>query len=344
MLFLIKGLTSIELARGFLHAIRFLEAVTLYYIVVYFIRAKKLKISTLLKLLIITTIFQALLGPLQSIFNNFGVQEYANNRGYFGYLGLGPTMVYSGRGTFWHFAAYGYYIGTIFLFLLPFYRNIIKNKFVFNLVLICLFAGILFSYSRGALAALIIGVVYYLVVVEHKKTRLMLKLLLIGMIITPFALYFLSNQEYLLSLNPRNQLWGFHITYLLQNPGELIWGAGFESRESTFYIYAPKYLRHPGDFNPHNLLLTYLEEIGIVGCLIYLSFWIKVFIDSFKKIKNNSKFMRTFNIGIQLVLVNVFLSGINDHVYHDPYLTMFLIFLLGISYAKTNRSGEKHPI
>ena len=344
LLFIIKGFSSVEFARGSLHAVRFLEAVALYYMIVYFVRAKKIKIVTIIKLLIITTVFQGLLGTLQSLTNSFGVQDYANDRGYFGYLGLGPKLVYSGRGTFWHFAAYGYFLGSIILFLLPFYRHIIKNKKVFNIFLFCIFAGIVFSYSRGAMAALIVGIIYYLVIVERKKTTLMLKLLFIAMIITPLALYFLTNQEYIMSLNPRNLLWGFHITYLLENPSELIWGAGFESRESTFYLYAPKYLRHPGDYNPHNLILTYIEEIGIIGLFLYLSFWLKVFIDTFKLLKHNSKLMKSFYIGLQLVLFIVFISGINDHVYHDPYLTMFLMLLLGIGYAKVPKTGQRSSV
>lgn len=344
VLFFIKGFGSLEVARGSLHAIRFLEAIMLYYMMVYFLRAKKIKISMLIKLLIVTSVFQGLLGPLQSITNYFGVQEYSSNRGYFGYLGIGPTTVFSGRGTFWHFAAYGYYLVSILVFLLPFYRKVIKHKILFQIVLLSLFAGIIFSYSRGALGFLILIVVYYWFMVENKKTKLLFKLSLLTMLIVPFVLYFAFNPEYLLSLNLRNSLWDFHLTYLGENINELIWGAGFESRESTFYLYAPKYLRHPGDINPHNLILTYVEEIGLVGFIIYVSFWLKVFIDTFKNIKTNSKLMNTFNIGLQLLIISFFMSGVYDHVYHDPYLTMFLFFLIGIAYAKDSETYRKYSI
>lgn len=341
VLFSIKGFGSIEFERGSLHALRFFEAIMLYYMVVYFIRAQKIKITLLIKLLIVTSVFQGLLGPIQSIFNNFGVQEYANNRGYFGYLGIGPTEVYSGRGTFWHFAAYGYYLVSICALLLPFYRIIIKRKIFFQLVLLSLFAGIIFSYSRGALGFLILLVAYYWFIVENQKTKVLLKLTLLVILIAPFVVYFALNPEYLLSLNLRNSLWDFHLKYLSENINELIWGAGFESRESTFYFYAPKYLRHPGDINPHNLILAYVEEIGLVGFTIYLSFWIKVLVDTFKNIKNNTTLMKTFNLGLQLVIISFFMSGVYDHVYHDPYLVMFLFFLIGIAYAKGNKSDRK---
>lgn len=341
VLFSIKGFGSLDLARGSLHALRFFEAVTLYYLIVYFIRIKKIKIVTIIKLLVLTTLFQGLLGPLQSLTNSFGVQEYVNDRGYFGYLGIGPKEVYSGRGTFWHFAAYGYFMSTIFLFFLPFFNGAVNKKRIGQLILFILFAGVIFSYSRGALGALIIGVAYYYFIMEKNKILLLKRLMILALIVSPFALYFMTNSEFVESLNPRNHLWSFHIQYLSENIGEFFWGAGFESRELTFYRYAPDYLRHPGDFNPHNLIITYVEEIGITGLIVYIAFWAKVFIDTFRFSRSSSKLMKLYCLALQLILVLVFMSGIYDHVYHDPYLTMFLFSLTGVMYAKAGQTGSR---
>lgn len=341
ILFAIKGFGSIHIARGSLHAIRFIEAITLYYLIIYFVRINKLKITTIIKLLLATAVFQGLLGPLQSITNSFGVQEYINNRGYFGYLGIGPKEVYSGRGTFWHFAAYGYFMSTMLLFFLPFFNGAVQKKRFGQIILLILFAGIIFSYSRGALAALIIGIAFYYYMMEKNKALLLKRILLLALIVSPFALYFLTNPEFVASLNPRSNLWSFHIHYLSENVQEFLWGAGFESRELTFYRYAPDYLRHPGDFNPHNLIITYIEEIGIFGFLLYLTFWLKIFVDTFRLPKNRSKLYKLYCLSLQLVLVLVLLSGVYDHVYHDPYLTMFLFTLVGIMYAKSDKTSSR---
>lgn len=334
LLFIIKGFTSIAFFRGALHCIRFIEAIVLFYMTVYFIRIHRVKISTIIKILILTTVFQAFLGVVQSLTNSFGVQDYSNDRGYFGYLGIGSKVVYSGRGTFWHFAAYGYFITSIFLFLLPFYKDIIKKKWVFNIIFFVLLMGIIFSYSRGALTTLIVGIAYYFYVMEPNKKSFLLKLIFMLLVISPLILFFLGSDEYVSSLNPRDKLWAKHIMYLTDHFDELIWGAGFESREYTYFPYAPPYLRNPGDFNPHNLLLTYVEEIGIVGTFIYLSFWIKIILDSLKQAKIGDRLDRIFSIGLQLILLSVIYSGINDHIYHDPYLNMFLFLMIGIFYAK----------
>ena len=278
---------------------------------------------------------------IQSLTNSFGVQDYSNDRGYFGYLGIGSKIVYSGRGTFWHFAAYGYFITSIFLFLLPFYKDVIKKKWVFNIIFFVLFMGIIFSYSRGALLTLFLGIAYYFYIMEPNKKRFLIKLILMLLIISPVILFFLGSDEYVSSLNPRDKLWAKHIMYLTEHIDELIWGAGFESREFTYFPYAPPYLRNPGDFNPHNLLLTYVEEIGIVGTFIYFSFWVKIILDSLKQTKICNKLNKIFSIGLQLLLISVIYSGINDHVYHDPYLNMFLFLLLGIFYAKYNYSPKR---
>lgn len=336
ILFIIKGLTAFDFERGILYLGRFIEAVILFYLTVYFIRTKKVKILTIVKILILTSLFQAGLGIIQSLSGKFGVQEYCTNRGYFGYLGLGPTTVYSGRGTFWHFAPFGHYMATILLFFLPIYHHCFKNKTIGKILVLILFMGVVFSYSRGAMASFILCYVYYLFLITQDKKAFFKKIALLMMILVPYAVYLLTNHNYIATLSLRNPIWNIHFAYLKNNPLDLWFGTGFESRFYGYFRYVPgnipieKYL----NFNAHNLLLNFVEELGILGAVIYFSFLIKIFVDTFKRINKGPKLQRTLNLSLNLCFLMMFLGGINDHVYHNSYMLIFLMLLIGIVYAK----------
>ncbi|EKE04299.1 MAG: hypothetical protein ACD_20C00087G0004 [uncultured bacterium] len=342
ILFLIKGFTALDLPRGMLYSIRFFEAVSLFYLTVYFIRARQVSISMIIKLLLFTSLFQASLGVVQSLTNKFGVQDYCTNRGYFGYLGLGSTYICSGRGTFWHFAPFGHYLTIILLFFLPIYHYCIKNKAIGKVIIGILFAGILFSYSRGALSGLILGYLYYLFYVEKNKINFFKKLGFVTLIIMPFVVYFLSS-GYLDTLNPRNSIWDVHFAYLQDNPLHLWFGTGFESRIYGYFQYVPgnvpldKYL----NYNAHNLYLIFIEELGIIGAIIYFAFLLKIFRDTFFRIAKGSKLSRALNLSLHLTLFFIFYGGLNDHAFHHPYMQIFLMLMLGIVYAKNKKLDTK---
>lgn len=351
-LFLLKGITAMKFDRGILYSLRVTEAISLFYMTSFFIRNKLIKTFDIVKVLIFTSMLQGLLGMVQSLANNFGVQEYSTDRGYFGYLGLGSKTVFSGRGTFWHFAPFGIYMTTIFLFFLPFYHYIIKNKTIGKAILACLFAGIVFSYSRGAMSCAILGFIYYLFLIEKDKPRFFKRLAVMSLIITPIILYFSTNNEYLNTLSPRDSIWDIHFQYLKDNPAHLLWGTGFESREFGYFRYVPghvaldKYL----NYNAHNLYLNFLEEMGIFGFFVYLSFLLKIFIDTFYRAttqqlySSTSRMNITLNTSLHLAFFSIFYTGLNDHVFHNPYMIIFLMLILGIVYANNQKTYQQNIV
>jgi len=198
--------------------------------------------------------------------------------------------------------------------------------------------AIVISYSRGALSGLILLLLYFLFYSVENKKKLLMTIIPLGIVILGI-LIFLMNSNYASTLNLRNDIWEMHWAYIVNHPEKLSLGSGLSSIADTVWQYMPQ-TEHSTSFkswSPHNLCLWYLEEMGIVGLVIIVGFFISNFIWSFVKAFSKYKLMRVKYLSIHLVLLTVFYSGINDQVYHEPFMIIFLMLLLGIVYAKNKQ-------
>jgi hypothetical protein len=159
IMFFLAGFFS-ESDTGLLGFSKIFEAFIVYYMTVYFIQTKQITRAKVLKVVLFTALSQAALGIFQSI-TGIG-SDFQSNRGYLGYLGLGSSMVWHGRGTTWHFNTLGNYLATNYAIFLPLYAFCVKDKKRALMWGGILLLGIITTYSRGSLLGLSAATIYFL--------------------------------------------------------------------------------------------------------------------------------------------------------------------------------------
>lgn len=334
ILYFYCGFTS-EGETGILSSFKFLEAVICFYLTVYFIRIKEVKISNILKAIVVAALFQSLLGILQSFTGSFGALYY-QNRGYLGYLGLGSSGVWQGQGTMGHFNMLGNFLITNLLFFLPINHFLIKNKKMGTIIISILLTGIITTYSRGSLLGLYFGLVYFFFATTKEKWKFGLNfgtsVLIIGMVEN-----YLKHTSYVDTLSPRNHIWDAVIAAILSNPKYIWIGAGLNSYENVVWQFMP-----PKDiWFAHNYYLLCVQEMGIIGFVIMFSFLIFILIDTWNRFKTNLKFIKALNLSIGLCVLSIFFVSIFDHAYSLTFFKIFLFVILGIIYAENDRFSKK---
>lgn len=330
ILFFATGLTSVS-PTGPLGSFKFLEAIVTFYLTVYFIRTKTIKITQIIKVTLITVLFQALLGTFQSL-TGIGA-NFRSPRGIWGYLGIGSNMVWHGIGTMFEFNTFGNYLVTIFFFCLPVCYYLIKNKVIARAILVIILIGIITTYSRGTLIALYFGYFYFLFLTLKNKVKLSW-IFSTSLIVLYAAKNFLSETSYVNTVSPRTEIWNAVIASILSCPRYLWVGAGLNSYEQVVYPYLPQ---NNVMWYAHNFFLAILQSTGIIGFIIFFSFLIFILIDTYKRIKVGSKLLRNLNLSLTLCIFSLFFVSIFDHSFSLPSFQVLLFILLGIIYAKNKK-------
>ena len=341
ILYLYAGINTTNLNKGILVSAKFIEALCVYFLTVYFIRTNKATMSSMIKTLVFTGLFQAALGLLQTATGKFGC-NYRSERGYLGYFGLGSNNVFHSTGTFGHFATLGHYLLTILVFYLPVYYFISTKKISHKLIIGIMLFALITSYSRGALSAFILAFIYFLYHVVKDKKKFFIAIVTAALILLPISSY-LGHSKYVNTLNPRNAIWDVHFAYIKHNLDHILFGNGLSSYEETIWQYLPRSepLREYSNWTAHNIYLWYLEEMGIIGIMLYFSYLLFLFFDTLIRAKKKPKLLKTINLSLNLVLLIIFYGGINDHVYHEPFMIIFLMLLTGMVYAKNKKLPGK---
>jgi len=331
LLFFAAGITSIS-DTGLLASFKFLEAIIIFYLTVYFIRTKQLKISSIMKILIFTALWQGFYGIFQSI-TGIGT-TFQNPRGLLGYLGIGSKMVKQACGTMEHFNAFGVFMLTIFLFVFPFAKDIFKNKSYRKFVMIILFLGIYFSYSRNCLIGLFFCTLYYLfITLKNKGIFLCCTAIMSGFIGILYK--FLSNTDYINTISSRAEIRNAVIASIVSSPRNLWFGAGLNSYELSVYAYLPQ---NNVLWYAHNFYLATAQEMGIVGFVIFFAFLIYVLKDTYKTLIHGHGMRKALNFGATLCVFSIFAIGFFDHAYSSTYAKVLLFTLLGLVYARQSVS------
>jgi len=332
ILFFAAGITS-ESETGVLAAFKFTEAILVYYMTVYFIRTKQVKIAAILKCLILTTLAQALFGFIQSMAGTsftFHDNLYYSSRGILGYFNIGSSLVWHGRGTMLHFNSLGYFLSLVFLCFLPIYYYVLKNKTLGKIILGILLLGILTTYSRGSLIVISVGGLIFLSQIMKNKVKFAIIAVISILIMISVSIY-LSNTNYVMTVNPRENIWNTVWTSITSCPRYLWLGAGLNSYKLVVWPY---FYRIDKPVFSHDFYLLCIQEMGIIGTIIFISFFIYVFFSTWKKFRNSSGYFKVLNFSLLLVLVEFFINGIFDHSYVLPAFKIVLFLIIGIIYAK----------
>lgn len=328
--------------RGYQGFLRYGEVVAVYYMVVYFLRSKTVSFSELLNYLLFTGLYQAAYGMLQSFTGSFGA-NFQSDRGYLGYLGIGSSTVWHGRGGFDHFNQLAPFLSSIFLFFFPINHYLAKNKKRGNIILAILLFGIIITYSRGTLMALIAAFIFFLFQIQKDKTKFLLKVVPIGAFLA-IASNFLKNTSYVTTLSPRNEPWHVAISAITQSTKSLFLGSGLRSYEDVAWMYIPANIspEEYGNFFAHNFFLANAIEVGLIGTGIVLAFLLNIIVSSYKRFKTAFGLRKCLNLSVNLIFFTIFFEGMFDHAFNMFSLQIWLYLFLGALYSYYNpqKRGE----
>ncbi len=335
LLFLGCGLFSIS-HTGMLGFFKIVEAFAMFYIGIYLLRTRQITRADVLKVILATALFQALIGLFQSV-TGIG-SDFRSNRGYLGYLGLGSNMVWHGKGTTWHFNTLGNFLVISLLIFVPlFFRHIRRRKIALLWAGIILL-GIITTYSRGTLLGLIAGLLFYLAVSQPNWKR---SLYMVGafllLVIFPLVSS-LSNSSYVetVSYNERLIIWQVPLAAITASSKAFWFGSGLNSYSLAAWPYIPAFvpLSQYHNWFAHNFYLLTVMESGMIGAFILFSFLLFLWLNSWSQYRHSRGGHKTYAILISSAMVGVFFVSIFDHTFASPHYKVFIFVLLSLLYVQ----------
>ncbi|MBS1517384.1 MAG: O-antigen ligase family protein [Bacteroidetes bacterium] len=227
-----------------------------------------------------------------------------------------------------HYNLVAAYFMVLLLFNLSFIVNskFSKKTILYLISLVFILLGLLMTQTRGIWLATIIAILYYIL----KRPKLLLPVSIVTAIV--FILFYgiimdrffsVVNFGNDISSIGRLQAWIASVILIKDN---LLLGYGFDSfrylRDKVFAVY---FVILP---HPHNTYLTLTLELGLIGFILYISFFVKAFYYSIK-MRRNSKdsSLNKYLDGIQLSFVGFLVAFM-----FEPYFTVLgaITFVLWI--------------
>lgn len=327
-----SGVTSIS-HRGYQGFLKFGETTAVFYLTIHFLRTKEIKLAELVNVMLAVGVFQSFYGLLQSVTGSFGA-NFQDNRGYLGYLGIGSSLVWHGRGTFPHFNLFGPFLSTLFLFYLPINYFITKNKKRGNIILLILFFGVIISYSRGSLMSLIVGFAFFMFQIQKDKIKFLWRM-------SPFAFMiagvvaFLKNSSYVSTLAPRNDMWALASNAITSSPKSLFFGSGLYSYRDAVWPYLPANISSESynNYLAHNFILYYAVETGVLGAAMIVMFLINNLVITYKNVKSNKKLLSIMGSSVSIIILAFFVEGMFDMAFNNFVTQVWFYLILGIMCA-----------
>ncbi len=205
----------------------------------------------------------------------------------------------------------------------------LKYKIFYGLSSLLLLINIMFSQSRNALIALIVGV--FIISILYDKRFFILSLIFpIIFFIIP-AIRARIFQIFDMSQNSsRFSIWDVAISMIKDHP---ILGIGYENFSVQYPVYIsnnPNLVVSDGylPLHPHNIFFKMQAELGILGTMIFISFVVVTIITLYKLIKSaNSKIHRSVMIGILASYLTFLFMNLLDCYFNTPkvIITLFII-------------------
>lgn len=238
----------------------------------------------------------------------------------------------------------GAWFGSIILMI--FYLKCIdkekKDYIIYNLSIALVIVALLLTESTGAFIALVGSMFAYYILKEKKDIRGLIAIcIIVG--ISSILFVIIQNKlanttpigELVTSFNSRYHIWIGSINMILKKPitgwgilGMMQYGSNFVySNEPSLHNKIIVFLIHP-----HNLWLTFLVTLGVVGFLIYLYIKFNLYKDMIKLYKRHNKMLPL------IVAINtmVIIQGIVDCTLYAPQICIIFFFIGTITYNMAN--------
>ncbi len=208
-------------------------------------------------------------------------------------------------------------------------------KLFYGLSSVLLLINIMFSQSRNALIAIVIGA--FIIAVLYDKRFIILSFILpVIFLIIPsirsrvFQIFDMSQNS------SRFKIW--NIDWLMIKEHPLI-GIGYENFSLQYPLYTaknPNFIVENGyiAIHPHNIFLKIQTELGIIGSVLFISFIIATIITLYKLIKSKkNKVYSSITIGVLTSFVTFIFMNLLDCYLNSPKVlaTLFVILALANS-------------
>jgi O-antigen ligase len=231
--------------------------------------------------------------------------------------------------------AVGLYLGPIVVIYLGWLLTEIKNSkaVILKLITIAL-AGlaILFTVSQGTWLGLLAAIIFLAFFGWNKKlTSLIVIILILACLIIPLTRHQFINLATFKDTSGQNRLILNQMSwqYLTTNPVHFIFGAGILG-----FAQIQNQLRDPLVMEPllypHNILLNFWLELGLLGLIAFIWLIIKFFKKGFTQLKNASGLDHFLILGIMAAMVTIIIHGLIDVPYFKNDLAVLFWLIISL--------------
>lgn len=217
-----------------------------------------------------------------------------------------------------------------------------RDDIIYNLSIVLIIVALLLTESTGAFIALVGAIFVYYILKEKKDIKGLIAICITVAVIT---LLFISVQnkvanttpigEFVTSFNSRYCIWIGAMNMIFKKP-ITGWGMLGMMQSGSNFVYSNDPSLHNKIItfliHPHNLWLTFLVSLGIVGFLIYLYLKFNIYKDMIKLYKRRNKMLPL----IAAINAMVIIQGIVDCTLYAPQLGIIFIFVGAITYNMAN--------
>jgi O-antigen ligase len=249
-----------------------------------------------------------------------------------------PSYGYSVRGFFSHRLTFGNYFAIAAIFILgaaPYAENI-KSKILLYAAFIMASIAVVFTYSRGPILTLIVGILLFLLWVGRRKLKPIIVIIAALVIVVIFAAPDVTDR-YVSSFKiemegkyagSRLSIWRTAWRMALDNP---ILGVGV----GNFFEEYPNYRDIGSDrafSHAHNDVLNAAANCGFPYAIIYLSFWLVMIVRIIRYLKNlrGESFPRGVGLGCLLASLVFFMTSVYEATFADEETRLLLMAIWGL--------------
>ena len=208
-----------------------------------------------------------------------------------------------------------------------------KKKRLFNLCLLCIITALLLTESSGAFFAFIGSLFIYYLLKRDKSKRSVITAFVSVVIIALIFIVFQKGVnsispigDIVVSFNSRYDIWEGSIKMFTMKP-IIGWGLLGTWEHGVDFMS-----RNGNSIHSHNLWLTFLVSLGVVGLGIYLVMKYKLFVDLFKLYKKNNPMVPLLAALNTMVII----QGLVDCSLYAPQLGILFMATSSIIYNLAN--------
>ena len=217
-----------------------------------------------------------------------------------------------------------------------------RDDIIYNLSIVLIIVALLLTESTGAFIALVGAIFVYYILKEKKDIKGLIAICITVAVIT---LLFISVQnkvanttpigEFVTSFNSRYCIWIGAMNMIFKKP-ITGWGMLGMMQSGSNFVYSNDPSLHNKIItfliHPHNLWLTFLVALGIVGLLIYLYIKINLYKDMISLYKQHNKMLPL----IASINTMIIIQGIVDCTLYAPQLAIIFVFIGTVTYNMAN--------